>query len=117
MDERLKKIEDRYMKREYDYALSSMDIDWLIQQAEKAQELEEVVNKAENHLLRNGKEIMKLTNDIAELKYRNQRYKEALEFYADENNHGDSIEDFEYEPPIYHDNGEKARQALKGEPT
>lgn len=43
MDERLEKIKDRYMKREYDYALSSMDIDWLIDQAEKVQELEQAV--------------------------------------------------------------------------
>ncbi len=54
---------------------------------------------------------------IEELENENQRYKEALEFYADEKNHGDAIEDFEYEPPIYHDNGGKARRALRGEST
>ncbi|UUI41161.1 hypothetical protein [Oceanobacillus oncorhynchi] len=54
---------------------------------------------------------------IPQLENENKRYEEALEFYADVNNHGDSIEDFEYEPPIYHDNGGKARRALKGEST
>lgn len=38
--ERLEEIKERYMEREYDYALSSMDIDWLIQQAERVSELE-----------------------------------------------------------------------------
>ncbi len=39
IDERLERIKDRYMKQEYDYALSSMDIDWLIDQAESYEKI------------------------------------------------------------------------------
>ncbi|WP_077317598.1 hypothetical protein [Virgibacillus proomii] len=41
--------------------------------------LEEIVDVAEAYLLRNGKEIMELTNEKAELQYQNQRYKQAIE--------------------------------------
>ena len=42
----------------------------------------------------------------------NQRYKQALEFYADEENYCVRFED-DYEP-ILQDNGKTARQALEG---
>ncbi|MFD1450859.1 hypothetical protein [Oceanobacillus sojae] len=117
MDERLERIRNDINNgwTEFD----DSDLQYLIQQAEKAQELEEVVNKAENHLLRNGKEIMKLTNDIAELKYRNQLDKETLRFYAsEENNHykiSFTVREWEMLSPVFKDSGEKARQALEGD--
>lgn len=37
----MEEIKDRYMEHEYDYALKSTDINWLIKQAERVEELEE----------------------------------------------------------------------------
>ncbi len=52
-------------------------------------------------------EIDRLNQEINELKAENARYREALEFYADEKNyHG-------YDPIIISDNGDSAREALK----
>jgi len=64
------------------------------------------------------------------LKIENQRYKEALEFYADRENHEPTlIHEAEYEngilvsppdvepPVIYFDKGERARKELRGEST
>ncbi|WP_373894439.1 hypothetical protein [Virgibacillus sp. CBA3643] len=44
----------------------------------------------------------------------NQRYKQALEFYADKDNYEvDVINQWEPVRPVVKDNGEKARQALE----
>ncbi|WP_346208375.1 hypothetical protein NSS91_07465 [Caldifermentibacillus hisashii] len=98
--ERLEDIKEKFMKYEYDYNLSGDDIEWLIEQAERVQELKE----------------------------QNQRYREALEFYADQTIYkeelineasydadGVCISNDEYAPPVvYLDGGEKARKALEG---
>lgn len=47
---------------------------------------------------------------LTKLREQNERYKQALEFYADEDNYCVSFED-DYEP-ILQDNGDTARQAL-----
>lgn len=79
---------------------------WLIEQVERVQDL---------------KIMLKVLGE------RNQRYKQALEFYADEEHYkekliseaqydadGICISNDEYAPPIiYFDSGEKARQALE----
>ncbi|MEL3959621.1 hypothetical protein NST17_20930 [Caldifermentibacillus hisashii] len=39
--ERLEDIKERFMKYEYDYNLSGEDVEWLIEQAERVQEVEE----------------------------------------------------------------------------
>lgn len=70
--EQLNKIKEKYMEREYDYALCSMDIDWLIQQAERTEALE---NKY--LALRNIHNITLKTGEL--VAEENKRYKQAME--------------------------------------
>ena len=99
--------------------ISRKDVDWLINRVE---ELEE-----ENDEL--AERVHKLALDWSELVDERNRYKQALEFYADEEHYkekliseaqydadGICISNDEYAPPIiYFDSGEKARQALEGD--
>lgn len=48
-------------------------------QAERANELDGFMNKADESLVKSGKQIMKLTDEKAELEYQNKRYREAIE--------------------------------------
>lgn len=50
---------------------------------------------------------------VKEIEQQNERYREALEFYANKINYLTFIENGKSN--IEHDQGEKARQALKGE--
>lgn len=61
---RLEEIKDRYMEHEYDYALKSTDINWLIKQAERV----EVITKHRDDILKANEYLNK----------QNQRYKQAL---------------------------------------
>lgn len=95
---------ERIIQMQYDgYTIWDMgedDLVWLIEQAERVQELEQ----------------------------QNKRYREALEFYADEESYeplevqigavtkeGYKISKYKYDPKINTDKGKKARQALEGE--
>ncbi|MEK4305873.1 hypothetical protein [Oceanobacillus sp. FSL K6-0251] len=105
MDERLEIIKDKQLQM---HALSTFDINWLIQQAEKVQELEKQWSFSQKFY---DKKYQRLAEE-------NQRYKEALEFYANPQiwKEGKLITDNRYEMPLaYNDNGEKAQQALEGE--
>lgn len=119
--ERLEDIKERFVKYEYDYNLNGEDIEWLIEQAERVEELEEEVEKQKNRKyikMRQRDDFMKKA----------QRYREALEFYADQTIYkeelineasydadGVCISNDEYAPPVvYLDGGEKARKALEG---
>lgn len=87
--ERLEIIRDKQMQM---HALSTFDIDWLIQQAERA----EVLN-----------------NHAHEVRKENIRLREALEFYA--------LRQAYYKTGIHlseimKDYGDTARQALSGDP-
>jgi hypothetical protein len=102
---------------------------WLIKQAELAEQLEE----ENRQLYKKNFELMKDNRDwykqADSFQKENQRYKHALEFYADEEHYkekliseaqydadGICISNDEYAPPIiYFDSGEKARQALEGD--
>ena len=44
--ERLEDIKERFVKYEYDYNLNGEDVEWLIEQAERVEELEEGVKEA-----------------------------------------------------------------------
>ena len=83
--------------------LSYNDLKWLIAQAKRTEGLEEVI-ECQN-------------KDVARLLSENQRYKQALEFYANEKNYERAYDDevlFDYLPSeIDFDNGEKARKALE----
>ena len=65
--------------------------------------------------------IMGLERENRELKEQNKRHREALEFYADENNYREQELKGIVPPrpitfkPILHDYGSIARQALEGE--
>lgn len=104
---------------------------WIYQyakeQAERVEELEEELNGAEHRY--GYKQMYKICNrDYATLNSEKNRYKQALEFYADENNYDykvepDSVGDvddetfmviYEVDSEIITDGGYKARQALKG---
>jgi len=112
--ERLEEIKEKYMEHEYDFNLIKNDINWLIEQAERVQEVEEELKELRAmYSVVNGERI---------------RYKQALEFYADEEHYKDKqiskalcdadgvyISNDEYLPSIiYLDKGETARKALEG---
>lgn len=88
-------VGDDSSREGYRYILSDEDYHWLLEQAERAQELEQ----------------------------QNKRYREALEFYADEKSwmnrkvtilmDGEPT-DVEDCPAIFDDGGNIARQALEG---
>lgn len=93
--ERLEEIKEKYMEHEYDFNLIKNDINWLIEQAERVQEL---------------KIMLKVLGE------ENQRFKKALEFYADPMiwREGNRIKDNTFEMPLANnDNGHKARKALE----
>ncbi|MCR1834992.1 hypothetical protein NSA56_11355 [Oceanobacillus caeni] len=101
-----------YSQREgYIYTLSDYDYEWLIEQAERVQEVEEELKELRAmYSVVNGERI---------------RYKQALEFYADEENWTepsrqqvmmDGEPDTVDGPPwAIEDSGEKARQVLEGD--
>lgn len=92
--------------------ISHQDINWLIKQAERVQELEETVEDyktVNKELHQRGRKIRK----------QNKRYREALEFYADEYVWFDEDRGSDYFPDYrceaQDDHGERARKALEGE--
>lgn len=129
-DERLKDIKDFFLGDNevagalYDTSeIGELDpevkeyIKWLIQQAERVEELEKDLNEWRNEALR----WIKLFEEYQEL---NKRYREALEFYADEkswmNREVTILMDGEPTdvgdcPAIFDDGGNIARKALEGE--
>lgn len=94
--------------------------DYLIQQAEKANELEEHLKVIEDSW---GYQFgVKAAEYVDVLEKENQRYKEALEFYADRENHvapflfmQDNGIPVHNESKVDEDKGHKARQALGGD--
>ena len=94
--ERLEDIKERFVKYEYDYNLNGEDVEWLIEQAERVQDL---------------KIMLKV------LGRQTERFKKALEFYADPMiwREGNRIKGNTFEMPLANnDNGHKARKALEG---
>src|SRR5690625_3943939 len=53
-------------------------IEYAKEQAERVQELEKLIEKADEHAVRNGKEIMKLTDERNRIDFQNKRYRELL---------------------------------------
>lgn len=92
------------------------EIDIPVNQAQKAEELQAKVDeleKDEGRLERFGTRTFKAYKSLKE---ENQRYKQALEFYADkEGTYCTKVSDeWGSATAILQDRGEKARQALKG---
>jgi chromosome segregation ATPase len=139
--ERLEAIRHYYREMESFDPGTQSDINWLIEQAERVQELEEInidaITQIDVTQRRNEKlekrvqelekeiedwraEVQKWQRFLREESQQNKRYREALEFYADENNYFVDIsklelpEDIFYaEPPVVNERGIKARQALE----
>lgn len=103
-------VSQQKTKEDYEYAKKRTEaLGWLINRVE---ELEEHTKTLESDL---NKEVQH--NNY--LHKKNRRYKQALEFYADESNYEfETIVsdcDIDIEAKILDDGGEKARQGLKGE--
>lgn len=95
---------------EHQVILKLDDYIYLVRQTEQADQLRKLINT-------HAPEGRNYTNgEVVQLFQQNHSYKQALEFYADEDNHKtDVISQWEPVIPVMKDNGEKARQALKGE--
>ena len=120
------------------------DLNWLLQQAERVEELKnrctEIAAEStvrEEKLLKENQRLEKRVEELGKeiegrkkfelgtasnlkiLRIQNQFYRQALEFYADESNYEfETIVsdcDIDIESKILNDGGEKARQGLKGE--
>jgi len=92
------------------YQIHPADVDWLIKQAERVGELEE-----ENNELAERVQDLKIMLKV--LGRQTERYKQALEFYADPMiwREGNRIKGNTFEMPLANnDNGHKARKALEG---
>jgi len=111
--DRLEDIKNNHMvSNQGSYKTTSIgldDMEWLIEQADKTQKLED--SKAfYKHL---SDSYVSYGNDKLDQVL---RYREALKFYADENNHDSPIfdEHGQFDGSLVDkDNGEKARQALE----
>lgn len=99
-------------------------LDWLIEQAEKVEQLQRENEKEQKRLQKQVYETVEenflLEKQLQQAKAKAERYKQALEFYADENNYVVDIsevelpEDIPYaKPPIVYERGIKARKALE----
>jgi hypothetical protein len=86
-----------------DVLLKSEDYHWLMEQAERVEELET--------------QLSINTNNMKHLQNKIERYKQALEFYADEENYKpfDGIFLSSYQNKVDEDGGEIARQALESD--
>lgn len=83
---------------------------------ERVQELEQHASDLNNELFSERMEKDSTRNSLNNVREQNQHYKQALEFYADEENYkADVINQWEPVIPVNRDLGEKARQALEGE--
>lgn len=94
------------MKINLELLFMEEDTDWLIEEAERVQELEELKT---HYML----QIQDLTRFNDKGIKENTRLREALDFYADKENYEVNTTD-QWEPliPIIQDNGEKARQTV-----
>lgn len=125
MNEQLDRLKDVFMnnlRSGYSNIITDADFSWLIKQAERVEELRKI-----NKWLEDGWDteikIRQISDErMGKLFEQNQRYKQALRFYADEENWTepsrqqvmmDGDPDIVDGPPwAIEDSGEKARQAL-----
>lgn len=98
-------------------AINTDDYDWLIEQAELVQELKEKHKEYVSFVESNN---YNMDVEMEKLYKQNKRYREALEFYANEENYFFDEKEYKVglgvpESEITLDYGNKARKALKGE--
>ncbi|WP_018934623.1 hypothetical protein [Gracilibacillus lacisalsi] len=117
--ERLKQIKEDYFERG---EVKTLNFDYLIQQAEEKQELEEHKKRTEkilNEIIEERDKVLDYNEGLArridELKQQNERYQEALKFYGAEHNYDEyTIGSTTIKSSnVMEDEGEKARQALQ----
>src|SRR5699024_7674596 len=110
MSERLEEIKGDW---EAERCIKPENVDFLIEQAERVEELERQNTP--------GVELNLLNAEVSDLEQQNKRYREALEFYANQSNWMNievpTMMDGEpemvtREPLIFDDGGRKAREAL-----
>lgn len=101
--------------------ISRKDVDWLIKQAEKREYWMKQHRKRANELEDAYFKIQLIEKQLQQAQAKAERYKHALEFYADENNYREHDLKGIVPPrpiaykPILHDYGSIARQALESE--
>lgn len=107
MSDRLEEIKEELVMN---VKLKIEDVNWLIQQAERVELLEELLTQVQYD--------REMAKNNAEEKI---RYKQALEFYADKNNYVVDPSELELPediidavPPIVDERGKMARKALEG---
>lgn len=98
-----------YLGRKSGKTIYFEDINLIIEQAERVEELEEAIADY-------AYEIGKRKRALNKKNEQNKRYREALEFYADRDNYipFDGIFLSSYQNKVDEDGGKKARQALGG---
>ena len=106
--ERLARYEKHYGSDDVNITPIVEDLQWLIEQAEKVDELSKEVDNLSNLSIEDERDHYLLRSE-------NDKLREALEFYADDENYNVNTTN-QWEPLILinQDHGEKARQALKG---
>src|SRR5699024_8104689 len=90
-------------------------VGWLIEQAERVEELERELERIKVKYRVTKESHYNCSKSTSELEQQNERYREALEFYADNDNYStkyDSIRDAWGVLGIAEDSGEIARRAL-----
>ena len=75
----LEEIKNHWYVPPYDSMIENEDVNWLIEQAELVEELEKIIDKFDGHSVRNGKEIMRLADENADLKVKNKWLKYEME--------------------------------------
>lgn len=121
--ERLGEIKEKYSEvtvLEYinDVEIVGVDIKdlvWLIKQAEKVEQLQQENEKEQkrlkNQIYKTAEEKFLLEKQLQQAQAKAERYKQALEFYADESIYSARNKE---RAEITLDYGEKARKALEG---
>ena len=136
MNRRLQEIKRKVMT--FNQELREIDleehVDWLLEQAEKVEQLQQENERLKKFLNWEQEEAQGLDEEVTfqleqlkQAQAKIERYEKALEFYADEENYKENliseaeqidgiwVEPAHYEPPIiYFDKGQIARQALEG---
>lgn len=95
------------------YELTPEQYEWFLLQASKVQELELEIESYSKNYNRVMSDVIRVARERDNYFYENQSYREALEFYAGENNY--EMEWCDALPAVTFDGGKIARQALKGE--
>lgn len=85
----------------------------LQEKQEEIERLNEVINKMDDRLVINGREIIERENQRAEMQYVIDCYEKALKFYADENSYITKLAGMDIEATVMIDKGLMAKEALE----